>query len=91
MVSGETIISDRAKNTYDGAIMTLNSANRAIGADAVTDISHCQISTTGATDTQHTRVWTVTSDATVQAMRQATTARDGPVGELTGITGFSDA
>ena len=34
MVSGETIIKHRAKSTYDGAIATLNSANRAIGADA---------------------------------------------------------
>ena len=81
-MSGETIITHRAKSTYDGAIATLNSANRAIGADALTETSPYQISTTGAADTPHTRVWTVTSDAAVQAMRKATTVRDGTIREL---------
>jgi hypothetical protein len=91
VVSGDTIITQRAKSTYEGAIATLNSANRAIGADAVTETSPYQINTTGAADTPHTRVWTVTSDATVQAMRQATTGRDGTIRERTGITGCSHA
>ena len=91
MVSGDTIITHRAKNAYDGAIATLNSANRAIGADAVTETRPYQISTTGAADTPHTRVWTVTSDTMVHAMRQATTVRDGMIRELTGLTNASHA
>jgi hypothetical protein len=91
VVSGDTTITQRAKSTYEGTIATLNNTNRAIGADAVTETSQYQISTTGAADTPHTRVWTVTSDATVQAMRQATTGRDGTIRELTGITGFPHA
>jgi hypothetical protein len=76
---------------YEGAIAALNSANRAIGADAVTETNLYQISTMGAADTPHTRIWTTSSDAMVQAMRQATTGRDGTLRELTGITGCSHA
>jgi hypothetical protein len=57
----------------------------------VAEASHCQASTTGATDTPHTRAWTATSDATVHAMRQATTVCDGVIRELTGLTNASHA
>ena len=91
MASGETIIKHSAKNTYDGASETLTSAHRASGLDPATGSSHCQISTTGAADTAQTTVWTATSDVMVQAMRHATTARQGTIREPTGITSISHA
>jgi hypothetical protein len=91
MATGDTIITQSAKSTYDGAIATLNSAHRANGFDPASVISHHQTTTTGAADTPHTTAWTAMSDATVQAMRQATTVRDGTLRELTGLTDASHA
>ena len=91
MASGETIIKHKAKSTYDGAIATLNIAHRAIGFNPAAWTSHCQTSTTGATETPHTTVCTATSETMVQAMRQATTARPGPIREAADITGVSHA
>ena len=91
MVNGDTIITHRAKNAYDGAIATLNSAHRTTGFDPVAEASHCQASTTGAADTPHTRAWTATSDTMVHAMRQAMTVRDGMIREPTTLTNASHA
>src|SRR5689334_263783 len=86
MASGDTIIRHNAKSRYDGRIARLNSAHCASGLDPAAWSSHSQTSTTGAADTPHTRVWTATSDATVQAIRAITTTRGGVFLEPTGVT-----
>ena len=85
MVSGDTII----KHSKEHVRRYNRDAEQGPPCDRIrpaSETSHCQTSTTGAADTPHTKIWTATSDATVQAIRQTTTARRGTNRELAGIT-----
>lgn len=89
-MSGETIVRQSAKRTYDGTIAPLKTISRTIELDTVILTRHDQISSTGSADIPHTSTCTVVRVTIVQAIRHATTARRTVSDAVLFITGFHD-